>query len=499
MSELGKNDLFFDIAIIGAGIAGAALARELAKYELSVVVLEAKSDVCFGATKGTHGIVHCGLPGELTPLKNRGELVGNLMMEQLCREVDVPFRRIGKLLVAFNEKEINILSNIELQAKRNGVQGAELIADKKRIRQMEPCLTDEIKAVLHTPTTAIVSPWALVIGLMENAMNNGVKLFTNAKVMDINIAQQKFFINTLNGMIRAHFIINAAGVCADKVAAMVGDKSFSMSVVKMQRVVLDKQCSNLVNHIVRTLNGENPSGDFVCPTIYGDILAGMTSEIVRNKKDTKTTKKGIDEWVVPHFRRLFPILTSSSIIKPFSGSIPLAGADYHIKVANGRKRFINFVLGGSGLTAAPAMAKYVIEEVLPKAGLHLVKKESFNPHRRDIIHVTELNNEEKAKLIAKDPRYGHIICRCETVSEAEIVEAISRGASTIDGIKFRTRAGMGRCQGGFCSPRVIEILSRELGVSAREITRKGKCSEEIKYATKELLKNTSNNNGDKEI
>jgi glycerol-3-phosphate dehydrogenase len=476
----------YDVVIIGAGIAGVSAARELAKYELAVAVLEKEADIGFGATKGTHAIVHCGFPTDGAPLKSRGELVGNLQMPQLCRELDVPFERIGKLLVAFNANEALALKEMQLGAVRNGVPGVEFITDRGRLKQMEPGLSDEVCAALYTPTTGITSPWGLVFGLMENAMANGVKLFREAAVEDIKILKDGFALKTSDGEISSSYIINAAGAYADQIAKLIGDDSFVITGSRQQRVVLDKKCNNLVRHLIRGINGI-AAGDFVGPTVYGDLLAGSMVEPVPEVTDVKTTRDGIEGWIIPRMQRLIPNLSVPDIIKPFAGFIPMAGPEYHIKPAPLNPQFINLVLGGSGLTAAPAMAKYIVEEVLPSVGLVLKKKTDFNPIRKDIPHINDLSNEERAELIAENPLYGHIVCRCENVSEGEIVEAIRRGATTRDGVKFRTRAGMGRCQGGFCGPRVLKILSRELGIPVTEVTRKGKGSEEALYEIKELL------------
>jgi glycerol-3-phosphate dehydrogenase len=482
-----KTSKIYDVAIIGAGVAGAAVARELSKYKISAVVIEKEPDVSFGATKGTHGIVHCGFSSEGAPLRSRGELLGNLMMGQLCYELDVPFERIGKLLIAFNDQETSVLKTLELNAKRNGVLGVELIANKTKIKELEPRLSDSVVAGLFTPTTGIISPWGLVFGLIENAVENGVQLLVDTAVTGIEIMSDKtFLINTSTHKIQASYIVNAAGALADKIAGLVGDKSFVMKGTRHQRIVFDKKCQGIVRHVVRRLNNFKP-GDFVTPTVYGDLLVGAMVEQVSDVSDSVTTREAIEDWLIPHSVEMFPELTPNDSVKPFAGVIPTAGADFHIKPAPDQHRFINMVLGGSGLTASPAMAKYLVEEIFPSSGLKLEKKADFNPIRKDFPHIHDLSNEEKAEVINENPLYGHIICRCETVSEGEIVEAIRRGATTIDGIKFRTRAGMGRCQGGFCGPRVLKILSRELSMPVKKVKRNMPGSEEVLYIIKDML------------
>jgi glycerol-3-phosphate dehydrogenase len=470
----------YDVVIIGAGIAGAATARELSKYRLSIAVVEKEPDFCFGATKGSHALVHCGLPGQKSPLKDKGELEGNLLMEDLCKELDVPFRRIGKLLVAFDPKEVDILKEIEMGAKRNGVSRVELISDRSRLKGMEPNISDEIIAALYTPTTGIANPWSLVIGLMENAIENGTRVYLNAQVTGIEeTCEGDFLLTTLADRLRGTYVINAAGVHADRVAQMVGDKSFKIIGSRHQRIILDKEVGGHVKHLVRGLSGTTPVGNFVTPTIDGNIMIGSKLEIFDDVEDVKTTQEGLVDWVLPQSRRFIPTLPPDLSIKPFAAFLPMVGSDYHVNPAPDSPRFVNLVLGVSGFTAAPAMARYVTNEILPSIGLKLEGKQEFNPRRKDIPHFYNLNNKEKGKLIAKNPLYGQIVCRCETVSVGEIIDATHRGATTRDGVKFRTRAGMGRCQSNFCGHKVLEIMERQLVIPMHEITRKGKGSEEL--------------------
>ncbi len=487
----------FDVIIIGAGVAGATAARELSKFKLKVAVLEKNIDVAFGATKGSHAIVHCGFPtSDFTPLKNRGELKGNLMMEQLCKELDVEFIRPGKLLIAFNDKELDLVKNWQLKLRRNGVINTRLITDRKTLNEMEPNLSDEVVGALHTPNTAITSPWALVFGLIENAIDNGVELFVDTKVTGISTNDKgKFSLETNKGTFESSYIINAAGINADDLANLIGDNNFELTNSRHQRLIIDKRCQGMVKHVIRGLNEKGALGDFVTPTVHGNLMAGEYVEIV-SKGNTETTREGLAEGVVPKYLKIFPSLSPANVIKPFAGAVPLAdlSGEFHIGLSPANSKFINMVLGASGLTAAPAMAEFVVQELLPLAGAKLENKEEFNPIRKEIPRIDEMDNEERAKYISQDPRYGHIVCRCETVSEGEIVEAIRRGATTRDGIKLRTRAGMGRCQGGFCGPRVLKILERELNKPLTEITRRGGNSVETMFATKELRQDRGEGN-----
>jgi glycerol-3-phosphate dehydrogenase len=469
----------YDVAIVGAGIAGACVARELSKYKLSVVIIEKEADVCFGATKGSHAIAHCGIPGNGTPLKNRGELEGNLLMEKLCSELDVPFKRIGKLLVAYDETEKSILHKIKEDAQKNGVKGVEIIEDKNRLKDMEPHISENVAAALYTPTTGVANPWSLVIGLIENAMQNGAHLLVNSEVTDIATEDGKgFILKTERGLVKASYVINAAGLFADKIARMVGDESFKISGSRQQRIILDKRCGNSVKHLVRKLSGQSPTGNFVLPTIDGNVMVGCKVDPGDDVEDSRTTTEGIKDWVIPSYQKLISGIPAAFSIRPFAGFIPIAGPDYYIQTAPEAEGFLNLVLGGSGFTAAPAMGKYVVEDRLEKMGLKLVRKDDFRPCRKEIPHFHDLTDDERRKLIERNPDYGHIVCRCEMVSEGEIIESISHGATTRDGIKFRTRAGMGRCQGNFCSHKVLNIMSRNINGDTR-MTKKGTGSEEI--------------------
>lgn len=471
----------YDVLIIGAGVAGAAAARELSRYELSVGVLEKEADVSFGATKGSHGLVHCGIPAKGAPLRSSGEINGNLAMEGVCRELDVPFLKMGKLLVAFNnDDELEALKNIEKAASDNGVTGMEIITDKGRLQEMEPHLSDRITAALYTPSTAAVDPWALVFGLMENAQANGVDLHVNTQVTGItNTPKEGFVVQTNNGAFKATWIINASGHHGDTVAQMAGDTSFTVKGLRFQRMIMDKHCDGMVRHLVRGLKNGAAAGDFAFPTVDGNIMVGSTVEPMEDLTDSSITREGIYDWVIPQYRTMIPDLAPDTAIKPFAAVIPITGPEFHIQSAPDAPRFLNLMLGVSGFTASVVMAEYLVRDVMAAIGLELNEKSDFNPERKDIPHFHLLSDEKRAELIAGDPRYGRVICRCETVTEGEIVEAIRRGATTRDGVKFRTRAGMGRCQSNFCSHKVLDILWRELGMPMEKITRKGAGSEEL--------------------
>lgn len=485
-----KQNIKYDIVIIGAGIAGATIARELSKFNLKVAVIEKEAEVCFGQTKGTHGIVHSGLPYYKIrmPLKDRAELRGNSMMPQLCKDLDVPYEKTGKLLVAFNDQELFFLKEIELLGKRNGAQDIQLFTDKNKLKEMEPNLSDEVIAALYTPSTGVSSPWGLVYGLIENALDNGVELFVDTEVLSINNEKDnEWIINTSKGKFFANYIINSAGIFCEKIANMIGDYSFKINGTRHQRIILDKKTRDMVKHVIRGIKAGGLPGSFVSPTVYGDLMVGEKAEKPLEIGDTKVTREGLENCVIPEYLKIIPNLSPSMSIKPFAGFISSGGPDYIVRPSEINNRLVHVVLGGSGFTASPAVAEYVVQEVLRGIGVSLEEKEDFNPYRKNIPRVRELNENEIADLLAKDLRFGHVVCRCENVTEGEIIEAIKRGATTRDGVKYRTQAGMGRCQSGFCGTRVLKILSRELNIPMEKVTRKGNGSIEALYETKELL------------
>jgi len=484
------RNLDADVVIVGGGIAGTSIARELSQYKLNVILIEKEIEVGFGVTKATHSFIHCGLPEQNAPLLNKLVLEGNAMFDQITRELDVPFIRIGKLFVVTDKNEIKILEEKKKQGEVAGVPGLRIV-NAKELKRMEPNITNNAVAALYTPTTGIVSPWGLVIALAENAVENGVKIMADTKVTGISIRDNyALTVESTKGSITTRFVLNAAGLFADEIAKMVGENDFNMIPIKQERYILDERVTGLVNHLVRS----PITGDFVSPTkkevapILSNVILGYTSEKVKDKYDVATSRKGFNR-VINFAKQMVPSISAKDIIASFAGLVPLNSRteDYIIGPYEKVPGFINVILGGSGVSAAPAVAKYVVK-ILIDEGLNLVKKQNFNPFRKGIPEFRELSDEEKKALIEKDPRYSHVVCRCETVTEGEIIEAIKRGARTLDGIKYRTRAGMGRCQGGFCKPRVIKILAQELKIPVTEVTKKGGDSRILLFQSKDMLK-----------
>lgn len=483
--------MIWDVVIIGGGVIGCAIAQRLSHYQLSVLILEKNPDLSFGSTKGTHAIVHSGLPEVDCPLMNRLVVRGNSMFDEMCRNLEVPFIKTGKLLIALNNEDIKLLRRIKDSADQIGVPNNRIVGHQE-LRKMEPEISEKVIGALFTPTTGFVSPWGLTFALAENAMDNGVIISLNNEVKKVQFLpdQSLFNIITNKEEVKGFYIINCAGLYADQVAEMVGDTTFRINPYKMERYVLDEKI-DFLKHLVRS----PVTSDFISPTKkeihrkFSNVLLGQTGETIKDKENTRTTSDGFQR-VMNFATSIFPNIDKGEVITGFSGLVADNDrtSDFIIEPSKKLAKFINVSIGGNGTTASPAIAEYV-ENILNNQGLNLKEKDSFNPLRKGIIEFRNLSIKEKEELIKKDSKYGHVVCRCETVTEGEIVEAIKRGSRTLDGIKYRTRAGMGRCQGGFCTPRILEILSRELNIPITEITKKGGDSILLPLETKEIYLN----------
>jgi len=482
------SPLSTDIVIVGGGIAGTAIARELSQYQLKIVLAEKEADVSFGSSKASTAIIHPGLPVAGAPLKSETLIKGNLIFPKLCEELDVLFKKVGELTIATTKEEIPVLEETKEKGRANGVPGLEIIR-KEKIFELEPYVCKKAIAALWAPTAGLVNPFDITIALMDNAAENGVRFFFNEKVIDILRENSSLVVKTTSGCINTRFVINAAGLFADEVAAMIGADDFSIVPHKGQEIIFDKKVGYLVNRPIF------PTAPWilVIPTVEGNIMAGTSYEKVESKTDLATTDEGCSQ-ILANAQKSVPALSEKDIIRSFAGlrAMNTRTADYIIEASSKVPEFINVVFGSPGITSAPAVAKRVTQ-ILAEQGLRLIKKPDFNPHRHRISRFVDSSDSKKMAMFTKDKLYGHVVCRCETVTEGEIVEAIRRGARTLDGIKYRARAGMGRCQGGFCSPRVIKILARELKIPVTEITKKGDDSRILLFQSKQLLKKEKGN------
>ena len=464
----------FDIAIIGAGVVGGLVARELSKYNVSVCLLEKEGDVAMGATKANSAIVHAGFDAKVGTLKAKMNVRGSQMMESVCRELGVKYKRNESLVVAF-ENERDAVREIYERGIKNGVEGLSII-ERDELLAIEPNLNPELSCALLARTGAIVCPYELCIAAVGNAMDNGASLLLDFEVESIKMADNSYAIRATDGReISAKYVINSAGLYSDKIAKMTGDGDFDVHPRRGEYMLLDKECGAIVQRTIFHTPTKMGKGILVSPTVDGNLILGPTALDIEDKEDTSVSTEGFDKIVKGALDNVASI-PFSKVITSFCGlrSVGSTG-DFIIKYRDGV-----VTLGGiesPGLTSAPAIAEYVVE-LLSSNGVSLEKKENFNPYRKPSHAFREASIEEKNSVIAKDSRYGRIVCRCEGITEGEIVEAIHANppARDVDGVKRRTRSGMGRCQGGFCSPIVVEILARERGCSVEEITKFGKGS-----------------------
>ncbi len=462
----------FDVAVIGAGVVGCSIARQLSRYNIRLALIDACEDVAMGASRANSAIVHAGYDCPVGSVEARLNVKGNALFTKWCEELDVPLDRCGSFVVAFGEEEEKVLQDLYNRGIANGVPEMSIITGDEA-RAIEPSLSKDITAALFARTGGITCPYQFTIANAENARKNGAqwllgKGVTNMKAIDGGIEI------TLGGsdVITAKYIVNAAGVFSDEVAAMLGDTSFKVTPRKGEYMLMDRKAT-----CVKTVIFQTPTkmgkGILVSPTVDGNMFAGPTAVDQQDKRDNSVTAEGI-KVLTDMAKKSVPGIDMRSVITSFAGIraqpstkdfvIGISKANAHMILAAG--------ICSPGLTSSPAIAEE-IDMLLHQTDLTLKEKADFDPIRKAIPEFRKLSNEKKEALIKENPAYGRIICRCETITEGEIVEAIHRGARSLDGVKRRTRAGMGRCQGGFCSPRVMEILARELHVEMTELTKFG--------------------------
>ena len=463
----------YDVIIIGAGVSGTAVARELSRYEVKACVLEKAEDVCCGTSKANSGIVHAGYDAEPGTLKARLNVRGNELMERLAEELDFPFKRSGSLVICRDAEGMPALRRLYDKGIQNGVPGMKIL-NRDEVLEMEPNVADDVYAALYAPTAGIVCPFSLNIALAENAYMNGVDFKFDTEVQEIVRIENGYEIRTDNGTFQTRYIVNAAGVYADKFHNMVSRKKIHITPRRGDYCLLDKNAGSHVGRTIFTLPTKYGKGVLVTPTIHGNLLVGPTAVDIKNKEGTNTTAAGLDE-VTTKAGQSVKDLPMRQVITSFAGlRAHEDGDEFIIGEAEDAQGFIDCAgIESPGLTSAPAIGEMVAGILQEK--LHLEKKAHFIAERKGILDPDTLTKEERAELIRREPAYGNIICRCEMITEGEIIDAIRRplGAKSLDGVKRRTRAGMGRCQSGFCSPRTMEILARELGIGMSDITKSG--------------------------
>ena len=462
----------YDVLIIGCGITGAATAFALSRYRLSIAVLERENDVSMGATKANSAILHAGYDPEPGTLMARLNLRGVELARTLCRDLDVPYRACGSLVAGFSPEERTVLEALCERGKRNGVPGLELLTGAEA-RALEPNLSEAVIAALHAPSAAVCSPWEYCLALAETAVRNGADLRLETAVTGLQRTEAGWRVQTSRGAFEARFVVNAAGVSADQVHDMAAPHDFDILPVRGQYFLLDKSEGARVSRVVFQTPTALGKGVLVAPTVHGNLLAGPDAEPL-SLCDTATTA-GRLEYVRQTARKSVPGIRFQDTIRTFAGVRAQSGrGDFILQEAEGAPGFFDLAgICSPGLSAAPAIAEYAVE-LLERAGLALEEKQDFFCHRRR-VRFRELSPEDRAALVERDPAYGRIVCRCETVTEGEILAALRAPIPprSVDGVKRRVNAGMGRCQGGFCGPRVVEILARELGVSPGEIVQEG--------------------------
>ncbi|MBN1493480.1 MAG: NAD(P)/FAD-dependent oxidoreductase [Candidatus Omnitrophica bacterium] len=466
----------YDLIIIGGGVIGASIARELSRYKLRIALVEKEAELAFGVSKSNSGIIHPGTQNKPGSLKGRLCVEGNRLTRIIAKEVGVDFQAVGELICAFSDDDIQNLFALKKQAEDIGVPRLEIVY-KPWLKINEPNLSSEVVAALYAPTAGIISPYRWVYDLAENAARNGVDVFTNTKVTAIE-SGKVFTVHTTNATFESRYIINAAGLYADDIARMVGIDDFTITARKGEEFLLDKKREYIANHLLFPLPTKTSKGILVIKTSDGNPMVGPTAEVCESKEDLSTSDEGLAK-VFASVRRMIPAISERDIIAYFAGLRPVAGEDFIVRHEDRVPGCITVAgIQSPGLTAAPAIAVMVVD-LLKKNGLDLKKKFFFHRHRQKTDHLFAIPFNRTKQLIQKDPEYGDIVCRCEMVSVREIKDAIARGARTLDGIKFRTRAQAGRCHGGFCTARIMKILAEELNVPIANITKRGMGSEMV--------------------
>ncbi len=475
----------YDVVIIGAGVTGSAIARELSRYQYNTIVLDKNSDVCEGTSKANSGIVHAGFDNEPGSVMAKMNVRGNAMMEQLSKDLDFSFKRNGSLVLCFDEKDMDKLEHLLEKGKKNGVPGIRIIS-KEEVKKMEPNVTDDMVAALYAPSGGIVCPFGLTIAMAENACVNGVKFQLDTEVTNIIPKEGGYILETSKGMMESKLVINAAGVYADKFHNMVSDEKITIIPRKGEYCLMDKKVGNYVTSTIFQLPTIYGKGVLITPTVHGNLLTGPTAVDIEDKENTQTTQEGLAD-LLKRVAISVPQVPTRQIITSFTGlRAHWTEHEFIIKEVEGAPGFIDVAgIESPGLSSSPAIGEYVAELV---QGIYpMEKKTDFVATRKGIPNVAEASFEERQELIKKNPAYANVVCRCEVVTEGEIMDAIHRplGATTLDGIKRRTRAGMGRCQSGFCAPKTVEILARELGKDVSEITKSGEGSNYLTGYNKE--------------
>lgn len=508
----------YDVVVIGAGVSGAAIARRLSMYNIRIALVDKEADVSFGTSKANSGIIHGGFHHDPTKLKARLEVQGNLMFDQLQRELHFPFSRCGILVAAMNDEEMKTVQYLYDRGRQNGAIGIELCS-RERILDLEPKLTSDVVGGLYAPGGGIIEPYRFVFALVESAQQNGVQVITDFEVQDAeqleflekvdqdaadlktgekagekpseNASEKpsekagekleqgagKFKIQAADGRsIIARYVVNAAGLYADTISQIFKAEAYSITPRKGEYYLLDRMTKACPGKVLFPVPNAVSKGMLVIPTVEGTVLVGPTAEDIHEKDDLSTSSSKLKA-IFDSARQMIPKVSTNDVITSFSGLRPtLPSGDFYIEPSAKVPNFIHVAgIQSPGLTAAPAIAEYV-KDLLKGVGLELRERSDYRAEVKAVPRIRNKTPFDIDELIQENPAYGNIVCRCENISEAEIIEAIRRGHDTLDGIKFFTRSGMGRCQGGFCTGKIIEIIMRETGKTYEEVSKRGKSS-----------------------
>lgn len=475
----------YDIAIIGAGVVGGMIARELSFYNVSVCLIEKENDVATGATKANSAIVHAGFDAKVGTLKAELNVKGSKMMPQIAKALGVKYINNGSLVVGFNEEDESTLKELLIRGNTNGVEGLKIL-NRSEILKIEPNIGKEVTCALYAPTGAIICPYDLAVSAIGNAMDNGAELKCSFEVTEIEEKCDHYVIKSKEDQILSKYVVNCAGVYSDKIASLVGDSSFNVHPRRGEYVLLDKESGGIVSHTIFVTPSKMGKGILVSPTVDGNLLLGPTAIEAEDKTD-KSTSCEFFASIYDVAERSVSDIPKNKTITSFCG-LRSVGSTGDFIINSPKNRYVNVAgIESPGLSASPAIAEYVCN-LLSKIGLPLVKKENPITTRKSMHAFREASIEEKNKMIRENPSYGRIVCRCESVTEGEILDAIRTQprATDLDGVKRRTRSQMGRCQGGFCSPYIIELLSKELNLPYEKITKFGGKSYVATDKTKEI-------------